>query len=148
MSSSSGAFQPSYREADAHQLCAMAYAGHPPAACRRCLRLCRWHPAGAGKAPRHHQRRQGDFIAQPSPPNLGQEDQQVLGYLLNNLTREVLLTVTTVTTSARSGRRSLVCSRLNLQAALTTSERPSSMHRRGISPPPQTSPPCGAMPMT
>ena len=27
------------------------------------------------------------------------EDQQVLGYLLNNLTREVLLTVTTVTTA-------------------------------------------------
>ena len=38
-------------------------------------------------------------LPNPLHPIWVREDQQVLGYLLNNLTREVLLTVTTVTTA-------------------------------------------------
>uniref|UniRef100_A0A453HJP7 Uncharacterized protein n=2 Tax=Aegilops tauschii subsp. strangulata TaxID=200361 RepID=A0A453HJP7_AEGTS len=43
----------------------------------------------------------GKETSSPNPlhPIWVREDQQVLGYLLNNLTREVLLTVTTVTTA-------------------------------------------------
>ena len=45
--------------------------------------------------------KEGKEVSSPNPlhPIWVREDQQVLGYLLNNLTREVLLTVTTVTTA-------------------------------------------------
>ena len=44
---------------------------------------------------------EGKETSSPNPlhPIWVREDQQVLGYLLNNLTKEVLVTVTTVTTA-------------------------------------------------
>ncbi|KAE8778612.1 ABC transporter C family member 10 [Hordeum vulgare] len=58
----------------------------------------------------------GKETAEPNPlhPIWVREDQQVLDYLLNNLTQEILIAVTAVTSAHALWRRSQACSRHSL----------------------------------